>query len=70
MDYIEYKNTLVFIVDKNATKKQIRNAFKTMYSTKVEKVRTLVRATGEKKAYIKLAKGAEAVEVASKIGIV
>jgi large subunit ribosomal protein L23Ae len=70
MDYIEYKNTLVFIVDNKCNKKQIRKAFAKMYQVKVDKVRTLVRPTGEKKAFIKLSKGTEAVDIASKIGIV
>ena len=38
--------------DAEATKKQIRNAFKKMYDVKVEKVRTLIRPTGDKKAFI------------------
>ena len=66
---IESENTITFIVDRKATKKQVKKAFKEMYATKVESVRTLITMTGEKKAFIKLNKDVEAVEVATKIGI-
>jgi large subunit ribosomal protein L23Ae len=69
MRCIEDQNTLVFIVALKSTKKQIRNAFKKMYDVKVEKVRTLIRPTGDKKAYIKLPKGVEAVDIGNKIGL-
>lgn len=69
MKAIEEHNTLVFLVNRNANKKQIRNAFKRMYDVKVEKCRTLIRPTGEKKAFIKLPPDVEAVDVATKIGI-
>lgn len=70
MRAIEDQNTLIFITDVKASKKQIRNAFKRMYDVKVDKVRTLIRPTGEKKAFIKLAKEGEALEVANKIGVI
>jgi large subunit ribosomal protein L23Ae len=69
MKMIEDQNTLVFITDLRATKKQILNAFRKMYDVKVEKVRTLINTNGKKKAFIKLPKTIEAIEVASKIGI-
>eukprot|EP01080_Neovahlkampfia_damariscottae_P001817 gene1817-959_t len=73
MRLIEEQNTLVFIVNKNSGKKDIKSAFKQMYEAKVGKVRTSIRPTGEKKAFIKLAEkeGApKAIDVASKIGLV
>lgn len=70
MRSIEDQNTITFITDSRASKKQIRNAFKKMYDVKVEKVRTLIRPTGEKKAFIKLSKEGGAIEVANKIGLI
>lgn len=43
MKKIEENNTLVFIVALTATKKQIKNAVKTLYDIKAQKVNTLIR---------------------------
>merc|ERR1719487_637792 len=66
---IEEQNTIIFMTDLNSTKKQIKQAFEKMYDTKVELVRTQIRSTGDKKAFIKIPKEIEAVELATKIGI-
>jgi len=67
--YVEDYNTLVFYVDPRANKKQIKKAFKEMHNADVSKVRTLITPRGEKKAFIRV-KGTEAVDIASKIGVV
>jgi len=67
---MENENTLVFLVALSANKTQIKDAFKTLYGTKVRKVNTLVRPDGKKKAYIRLAGDNEALKVATKIGII
>lgn len=43
MKKIEDNNTLVFIVDKLANKRQIKDAMKQIYDIKCEKVNTLIR---------------------------
>ena len=43
MKKIEDHNTLVFIVDLRANKRQIRHAAEKLYNVKIEKVNTLVR---------------------------
>jgi large subunit ribosomal protein L23Ae len=43
MKKMEDNNTLVFIVDVRANKKQIKDAVKKLYDIKVEKVNTLIR---------------------------
>jgi len=40
-----------------------------MYEIKADKINTLIRPDGEKKAFIKLPKDVEAMDVAAKIGI-
>merc|ERR1712228_234534 len=55
MKKIEDNNTLVFIVDIKANKPQIRAAVKKMYEVEIQKVNTLIRPDGAKKAYVKLA---------------
>jgi len=70
MKKIEDNNTLVFICDIKANKHQIRSAVKKLYDINVSKVNTLVRPTGDKKAYVRLAPDYDALDVANKIGII
>ena len=66
---IEDHNTLVFLVDKRATKPSIKKACQDLYNIKVRKVNTLIRPDGQKKAYVVLNKMHDALEIANKIGI-
>ena len=70
MNKIEKHNTLVFLVDTRANKRQIKNAAAERFSVKVAKVNTLIRPDGQKKAFIKLTSEHDALDVASKIGVV
>jgi len=70
MRKVEENNTLVFIVDPRANKSQIKAAIKKMYQLKADKVNTLVRPDGKKKAYIKLSADHDALDEANKIGII
>ncbi len=67
---IEEENTLTLIVSRNATKHQIKKAVENLYNVKVEKVRTLITAKGEKKAYVKLSAEHKASELATRLGLV
>lgn len=66
---VEKYNTLTFIVDVRANKKQVKDAIEKLYGVKVVKVNTLVTPRGEKKAYVKLSKDYNAVDIAAKIGM-
>lgn len=66
---IEKENTIVFIVDRKATKHDIKRAVETIFNVKVLKVRTLITPRGEKKAYIKLAPEYKASEIATHLGL-
>merc|ERR1719273_2780576 len=66
---IEEHNTLVFICNRRAKKPTIKRACQDLYKIKVARVNTLVRPDGEKKAYVTLGPDQEALEVASRIGI-
>jgi len=67
---MEENNTITIIVNINATRKQIKEAFEKLYNAKVKKVNTLITIHGEKKAYIKLSKEYKAEELASKVGVI
>ena len=66
---IETENKLVFIVDRNSTKGDVKQAFEKLYEVKVEKVNVLITPTGEKKAFIKLKPEFKASDLAIRIGI-
>ena len=64
---LELNNTITFIVAKSANKHAIRAMIEKTYNVKVSKVNTLIRPDGQKKAFIKLATGFSAEDVASKM---
>jgi len=65
----EKNNVLALIVDRGATKRQIKEAVEKLYGVKVKKVNTLITLTGEKKAYIKLAEGYSAMDMLTRLGV-
>jgi large subunit ribosomal protein L23 len=62
-------NVLVFVVDRKATKKDIREAIEELYEVELLSVNTLILPDGRKKAYVKLREEYLADEVATKIGV-
>lgn len=65
---VELENTIVFIVDLRASKKEIANEIEKLFKVKVRKVRTLIKGN-EKIAYIKLDKKNPAIDIATKVGV-
>ncbi len=63
------QNTLVFLCDIRANKPEIKKAVEQLYDLKVEAVNTLIRMDGKKKAYIRLPKGVDALDVANRMGL-
>ncbi|HEY4705504.1 MAG TPA: 50S ribosomal protein L23 [Thermoplasmata archaeon] len=61
-------NRLEFIVRREATKPQIKEAFEVLFEVKVEKVNTYIHGDG-KHAIIKLRKDFRAEDVALRIGV-
>lgn len=70
MKKIEETNTLVFLVDPRCNKRQIKQAVKDLYDIKAQRVNTLIRPDGLKKAYVRLTPDYDALDVANKIGII
>lgn len=66
---IETSNTLTIIVDRKATKADIKKAIEQIFGVKVKKVNTVITPEGEKKAYVKLAPEFKATDVAHKLGV-
>ncbi|KAL2003880.1 hypothetical protein VTN02DRAFT_1729 [Thermoascus thermophilus] len=71
MKKIEENNTLVFIVDVKANKRQIKMALKKLYDVDTVKINTLIRPDGSKKAFARLTPDVDALDIAAtKLAIV
>ena len=66
---IEKENKLVFIVDKSATKHEIKKAVEELYGVKVATVNTMISLKGKKKAYVKLKPEYKASDIATKLKV-
>lgn len=67
---MESDNKLIFVVDKSATKKDIKEAVEKLFNTKVIKVNTLFSPRGEKRAYVKFSPETPAIDIATNLGLV
>merc|ERR1712125_206264 len=71
MKKIEENNTLVFIVDTKANKRQIKDALKKLYDVETVTLNTLIRPDGSKKAFARLTPDVDALDIAAtKLAIV
>ncbi|MCL4373682.1 MAG: 50S ribosomal protein L23 [Candidatus Marsarchaeota archaeon] len=67
---VEKENVITYIVSNTATKASIKEEFEKAFEVKVSRVNTENLPTNTKKAYIKLAKGFKASDVAVKLKLV
>jgi len=70
MNMVELENKLVFIVSKDADKKEIKEAVESEFGVKVKWVKTEITTRGQKKAYIKISPEFSAADIASKLGMI
>ena len=66
---LESENKLVFVVDKKATKLDIKMAVEHLYEVVVDNVNSTITPDGEKKAFVRLHSDYKAADVAIKLGI-
>ena len=66
---MESDNKLTFMVERKATKGDIKKEIEKLFNVKVTKISTLITALGTKKAYVKLSKETPAIDVATKLGL-
>jgi len=69
LNKVDKENTLVLIVDMNASRQDVKKAVELLFNVKVDKVRLLITSRGEKKAYVKLSKEYKASEIATQLGL-
>ncbi|HLD02910.1 MAG TPA: 50S ribosomal protein L23 [Candidatus Nanoarchaeia archaeon] len=67
---MESENKLVFIVDKKADKKMIKEEIEKMFKIKILQINTLVDPNGRKKAYVRLSPDNPAIDVATQLGLI
>lgn len=66
---IEADNTIIFVVESKATKKDIKDAVEKAFSAKVTGVNMFNGPDGNKRAYVKFSAQTPAIDIATKLGI-
>lgn len=67
---VDRNNIITYIVDSRASKTEIKKEFERNFSVKVKNINTINLPNNAKKAFIKLAKGYNAADVAVKLKLV
>ncbi len=70
MNALEQENKIVFVVEKDATKKEIKEDIEKHYNVKVDKINIIRDTKNRKKAIIKLKKEFKATDLATKLKMV
>lgn len=68
MRILEAENKIVLSIDKQTTRREVKDGIEKEFGVKVGKVNILVDEAGRKKAYVKLVKG-KASDIATKLGV-
>ncbi len=66
---IDAENKLQFIVDINASKREIQREVERLFEAPVRNVRTMITFKGEKKAIVELEEEGKAKEIGTSLGI-
>ena len=66
---MESENKLIFVVDRNASKPEIKKDIEELFDVKVVKVHTLNTPDNKKKAYVKFSDESPAIDIATKLGL-
>lgn len=66
---IESTNTIVLMVDRKATRTEVKKEVEGLFEVKVQKVNIEITPRGEKKAFVKLSPEYKASDLAGKLGI-
>lgn len=66
---MESENKLVFAVELNATKAQIKQEIEKIFNVKVLKVNTYITSGGQKRAYVQFSPETPAIDIATNLGL-
>ncbi|MBR9691210.1 50S ribosomal protein L23 [Candidatus Woesearchaeota archaeon] len=67
---MESENKLIFVVNKKATKQEIKKAVEELFKVKVQNVNTFITQDGEKRAYVKFSAETPAIDIATQLGLI
>lgn len=70
MDQVDENNTLVLMVDLDANKNQIQDAVEKLFGVTVKKVNTTITPQAKKKAFVRLSAEDDAMDVATRLGMI
>lgn len=70
MNLVERNNVLVFIVSMKATKAQVKEAVEKGFGARVVSVNIEITRKNQKKAYVRLAEGVLASDIATRLGMI
>jgi len=70
MDRVDKNNELVFIVSMKSNKQDVQRAVENIYGVKVVRVNTLIDRKGHKRAFVKLTKEFQAIDIMTKMGVI
>ena len=70
MNLVERNNVLVFIVSMKATKHKVKEAVEKGFGCRVVSVRVEITRKNQKKAYVRLAEGVLASDIATRLGMI
>jgi large subunit ribosomal protein L23 len=66
---MESENKLVFYVDKEASKKDVKDALEKAFKIKILSVNTVITHAGKKKAFVQLSPETPAIDIATQLGL-
>ncbi len=66
---MESENKLVFVVDKKAKKKEIKEEIEKTFNVKIDKINVFVDQKGRKKVYVKFNDETPAIDIATQLGL-
>ncbi|MFP4045488.1 MAG: 50S ribosomal protein L23 [Candidatus Aenigmatarchaeota archaeon] len=66
---VEDENKLVFVVDEDVDKDQIKWAVEEEFDVTVVKINSLIDSKGRKRAFVKLSEGDNAIDIATRLGM-
>jgi large subunit ribosomal protein L23 len=69
MNMVEVENKLVFIVNKKASRQDVKEAVEKNFDVKVESVNMMISTKNQKKAFVKLHPDHSAADIASRMGM-
>ncbi|MCL4379474.1 MAG: 50S ribosomal protein L23 [Candidatus Marsarchaeota archaeon] len=70
INQIGRSNVIAYIVDYRATKQQIKKEFEATFGVKVSGIRTMTTASNRKKAFVTIAHGYKAEDIAKRLKLV